>query len=389
MIRPFKAAAAAAVLACLGAAASVAVARPIDGARPSFCDRHPTHWKCDTTTTTTAPPTTTTSPPITTEPPPTTTEPPPTTTAPDPPPAPSSFIRGHSSHTLATSDLAQLKSAARLDAYRDDALFPSGTGPITDWSRLDSIFRNLSNTGYSTFLVIGDYGSTDPTVYSDRMRQVAQRYGPTGSYWTANPGLTPVGLMLEVWNEPWLNGVTAAQAAAMTAATVQKVHAVDPSILVGPNIDGAGTTVTFTDQFIAAYPAGAPLPDFISSHPYGIAACGTGTSCPDGQQFRFDRILLMRDHAAARGWMLPFLASEWGFPSPWDVTEAQQAQYARDGFEKLKTWGALGLFYYTGDRSCVKPGGDATNCGREGQYGIRYSDGSNRPAVAAIGAAQT
>lgn len=318
-----------------------------------------------------------------TAPPPTTTTAPTTTTTPPPVPAPSGFIRGHSSHGKSTQDLAHLKSAAGLDAYRDDALFENIYGG-QGWGYLDGRMSNAKAAGVTTFLVICDYGSTDPATFAAHCAEVARRYGPNGTFWG---GPAPLTLMLEVWNEPYMPGtyVDPAVLAAMTAQAVQAVHAVAPTVQVGPNLDyinyktGAdGYAAAFAD----AYPAGAPKPDFVSGHPYSDPASLCVDTTTGNQKYRFDRILLLRNTLAAKGWNVPMLASEWGWSST-DVGEAKQADCARRGFELLKSWGVIGGFYYTGDRANTNTGD------RYSQYGIMRADGTDKPAVAAIGQAQT
>jgi len=298
-------------------------------------------------------------------------------------------LRGHSSHGKSQGDLEHLRTAARLDAYRDDALFENIFGGSTpNWAYIDDRFRNCSQAGVKTFLVIGCYGNADPTVYADHCVAIVNRYGTQGTYWASNPNLARVTLMLEVWNEPYMPGtyLPPNQLAAMTAAAVQRVHSLDASIKVGPNLDVIDYKTggdTYATQFVNSYPAGAPRPDFIASHPYtDPASLGVNTTTGN-QKYRFDRILLLRNVVASLGWgNMPMLASEWGWSST-DVGEVNQASYAKQGFELLKQWGIVGGFYYTGDRA------NTNQSDRYSQYGILKADGTDKLAVAAIGTAQT
>ncbi len=181
--------------------------------------------------------------------------------------------------------------------------------------------------------------------------------------------------------------VSPAVLAAMCARAVNAVHALGDGILIGPNldyIDYPNRSNDYASRFVDAYPSGSARPDFVSSHPYSDPQT-IGVRTDDGagqQQYRFDRILKLRDTLAAHGWTgMPMLASEWGWSSA-AVGEANQATYARQGFELLKQWGVIGGFYYTGDRANTNASDNYS------QFGILRSDGSDKPAVAAIGQAQ-
>jgi len=303
------------------------------------------------------------------------------TTTPEPQPS-TGFARGHSSHGKSTSDLIKLRDRSRLDCYRDDALFESinPTSASPNWSYLDSRWNNCKSAGYKTFLVIACYGSKDPNTYAANCAALARRYGN-------DPALR---LMIEVWNEPYMptTYVDPSILAAMCAAAVKSVKGVNSSLLIGPNLDYINYNTAGNDyaiNFVSAYPSNSIKPDFVASHPYSDPqSIGVRTDSGAGQQqYRFDRILKLRDTLAAKGWSgMPMLASEWGWSSA-SVGETNQASFARQGFELLKSWGVIGGYYYTGDRANTNASDNYS------QFGILRSDGSEKPAVAAIGQAVT
>jgi len=306
-----------------------------------------------------------------------------------PPPTPASgFLRGHSSHGKSEADLRHLIQTARLNCYRDDALFEDIYGG-KGWGSLDARFANCSRAGVRTVLVIADYGDRAPATYAARCADLVQRYGPGGEFWAANPSLTPVALMIEVWNEPYMGGtyVDPAELAAMCGAAVKAVHDFGKGVLIGPNLDFIDYKTTkkdYAERFVAAY-GSAPRPDFVSSHPYtDPASIGLRTDlAAGGQEYRFDRILKLRDLLTSKGWAgMPMLASEYGWSSA-DVGEAKQAEFAGGSLPLLKQWGVIGGFYYTGDRA------NTNTADRYSQYGILRAYGTDKPAVAALGAAQT
>lgn len=307
---------------------------------------------------------------------------------PPPPPPAGGFLRGHSSHGKSVTDLAHLRQTAGLDCYRDDALFESIYGS-QGWGYLDGRFANCSRAGVTTFLVIGCYGDRVPAAYASHCADLVKRYGPGGSFWADNPALTPVALMIEVWNEPYMPStyVDPGALAAMCGQAVAAVHALGKGVRIGPNLDFIDYKTAGKDyaaRFVDAY-GSAPRPDFVASHPYtDPASIGLRTDqAAGGQEYRFDRILKLRDLLASKGWAgMPMLASEYGWSSA-DVGEAKQAEFAGGSLPLLKSWGVIGGFYYTGDRA------NATTGDRYSQYGIIRSDGTDKPAVAELGKAQT
>jgi len=300
------------------------------------------------------------------------------------------FIRGHSSHDKSITDLSHLSSTALLTAYRDDALFENIFAGSPNWSYLDSRMNKVSQAGLSTFLIICAYGTTASATYASRCVQVAHRYGPGGSFWTANPGLTPVDILLEVWNEPYMPAtyVTPSTLASMCGAAVDAVHALGLNIPIGPNLDYINYNTGadgYASAFVSAYPGGSDLPDFVAGHPYtDPESLGTNTTTGN-QKYRIDRILLLRDTIAAAGggWAsMPMLVTEFGWSSQ-GVGESNQATFAHNGFELIYSWGVIGAFYYTGDRA------NTNLSDHYSQYGIIRADGTDKPAVASIGSAVT
>jgi hypothetical protein len=116
----------------------------------------------------------------------------------------------------------------------------------------------------------GVHHPRDPSDYGRFLRQLIGRYGPHGSFWTANPDISKKPIRAwEVWNEPdipyywhapWVNDYVALLRSAHRA-----VKRADP----GAKVVLAGLTNRSWDDLNRLYRAGAkPYFDVASIHPY-------------------------------------------------------------------------------------------------------------------------
>ena len=197
------------------------------------------------------------------------------------------------------------------------------------------------------------YPPTDPRDYATFVKAIADRYGPGGRFWRANPRLTPSPLTaIELWNEPWHVGFwgpgpdPAAYARLVrTATTAVKPAHPRIALLASADVSGSGGGPGSRRSWPPT-PAlwRSRLVDGWSVHLYcQERSPWDATSQP---QFRFDRVLVTRQPRPSR--RAP--ASRSGSPSsvgaacpesPDAVSEEAQAQYEHDGLVRATTEWAL------------------------------------------------
>jgi polysaccharide biosynthesis protein PslG len=151
-----------------------------------------------------------------------------------------------------------------------------------DWAAYDSFMTSTSQAGMDVLANVGwpaawasrcpsgpNPWSCPPASYDDFGRFVAAligRYGPEGSFWTANPNLPkrPIEAW-QLWNEPnlrqlWGGAANAAEYAEMLKAAAPYIRAADPNaeiVSAGvPNSFLSGA-VPMTDYLEGMYAAGA------------------------------------------------------------------------------------------------------------------------------------
>ena len=144
--------------------------------------------------------------------------------------------------------------------------------------------------------------------------------------------------------------------------------------------DGAPTEGTWFPRLLAndtALYQGA-LVDAYTVHLYceGRSPADTTTK----QLWRYDRVFLSRNAAAAKGAVKPFWTTELGWSTNGDVDEATQASYMRSALKiAVESWGPSVVersFIYTLERP--------HNSDRVGAYNMIRDDGSFKPAWAAV-----
>lgn len=268
------------------------------------------------------------------------------------------------------------------------------------WTRTDRLMRNAARLGLRVLAVAsyapswasghldGDkYPPVDPQDYARFVKAIADRYGPGGRFWRANPHLTPSPLAaIELWNEPWHiefwgpqpDPVAYARLVRATATAVKPAH---PSIALLASADvsasGGGSWIR---PLLAADPSlwRSRLVDAWSVHLYcQQRSPWDNVSQP---QYRFDRVLVTRSLARRAGASKPIWITEFGWSTlpgaPDAVSEEAQAQYEHDALVRATTeWASFvpRSFVFT----LAKPAlGD--------QYNLIRPDGSARPAWRSI-----
>jgi hypothetical protein len=219
-----------------------------------------------------------------------------------------------------------------------------------DWSFYDHYMLLAAQAGehviptlYGTPSWAGATGVTipsDPTAYAAWVGAFVSRYGPHGSFWTANPSLAAYAIStFELWNEPYYSNGNAgnynpAAYANLVKAAGTAAHKADPAakvLLAGETDTGqqvAGTWVNWIDALYQAVPDLNSYFDGVAVHPYGADV--TGLSGTGDNQLR--RVELIRADFVSHGASdKPLWITEIGWPTCVNatnqlcVTAAQQA----------------------------------------------------------------
>ncbi len=274
------------------------------------------------------------------------------------------------------------------------------------WTVGDRLMRNASLTGLDIlgiFAYSSDWGADGPTIYhppkdpnayANFCRKVVERYGPGGAFWAANPELEPRPLTaVEIWNEPWLTNFwrpnpDPARYAALVRAAAAAIHAAQPTIKVLASADifqMRSDTTQSRDWFrLLLENDAATFRDHVDA--YSVHAYVQDRSPLDtqtAQRWRFDRVLMTRDLAAAANASKPIWITEFGWTTEAGngdaVTEAQQATYSRQALElALEGWSPLvekAFLYYWGESNSTYNGG----------YSPLHPDGRPKPLWTTLG----
>jgi hypothetical protein len=157
-----------------------------------------------------------------------------------------------------------------------------------DWTGDDQIVGALARHGLRGLPIV-DYTATwtraagpstpgvaapsDPAAYASFAQAVAQRYGPGGSFWAANPALPEMAIsQYEIWNEEdmdfFFHGTSASLYASLYSGARAAIHRVVP----GATVIVGGLVPTFINpwlkNFIAALPEHGHEIDALAWHPY-------------------------------------------------------------------------------------------------------------------------
>lgn len=280
-----------------------------------------------------------------------------------------------------------------------------------NWSRPDTMMTAASRAGVEVLGIL-DYSaawaSSDPSGnrdehfaprdnadYAAYARAVVRRYGPSGTFWSQHPELTPQPVTaMEIWNEPWgwwswRDEPSPVAYAAMARAAAEAIHAADPSVkvvmeasLLQARHDGA--TAGWIDQVLGAQPALKSLVDVFSLHPYPYPKQNGPNVDHSDPRWDYRQIELVRQTTVSLGARKPIWVSEVGWSTAPEadgaVTEAQQSRYIQDAIVRAFTnWPYVERIYlYSDDRD----GSDRRDL--ESWFGLFHSDGSAKPAWSAL-----
>jgi hypothetical protein len=340
------------------------------------------------------------------------TEPPPTTDPPaeEPPAPPADPYEGRVGFSGSNVWYSSDKQLAYMNKLRSGGVswlredfhwgaFEPTQGNWT-WTVGDRLMRNASTAGLNIlgiFAYSSDWGADGPTIYhpprdpaqyANFCRKVVERYGPGGTFWAANPQLDPRPLTaVEIWNEPWLTNFwkpnpDPARYATLVRAASAAIHAAQPTIKVLASADifqMRSDTTQSRDWFRLLMENDADtFRDYVDA--YSVHAYVQDRSPLDtatAQRWRFDRVLMTRDLAAAHSASKPIWITEFGWSteagSSDSVSESEQATYSRQALEvALEDWSPLvekAFLFYWGESGDSYTGG----------YSPLRTDGSSKP----------
>lgn len=277
-----------------------------------------------------------------------------------------------------------------------------------DWSRTDALMAAAAAEGVRVLAILAysaGWASSDPSggadvhhpprddaAYSRYAAAVAGRYGAGGRFWQANPNLPELPLAaVELWNEPWgyffwKPDPDPARYAGLARAAARAVRAVAPDVdLLLPadllQVRADGDARPWLTAMLDAAPELARVADGFTVHPYPSPRDAGPDDVPDDPRYAFARVSRVRELLRARGATAPIWITEVGWttaPAVADaVSEERQAAYVGRAIDRaLDDWGEFveRIFIYSWDRSTGGPGD------REGNYGLRRTDGTFKPA---------
>jgi hypothetical protein len=250
---------------------------------------------------------------------------------------------------------AQLAAMAADDVkvVRADAFWssvepakPTGSTHRYNWSATDAIVGALARHGMQ-WLPIADYSAPwaesaagneksapgDVASYAAFAAALVTRYGSSGSFWKANPGLTPQPISaVEIWNEENLSGTYVAPAsyATLYEAARAAIHDVNPSVeaIVG----GLGNPADqYIDQMYSAL-GGPGKIDAVADHPYDLTPADT---IADVKKLR----LALDTHGDAN---VPIDMTEFGWPTEGSASWTQDQSDSQRAADLTQVINALG-----------------------------------------------
>jgi hypothetical protein len=231
---------------------------------------------------------------------------------------------------------AQLRAARPADA----GAFTNVAGVPTDFAALDSVVGMAAQRRLTILPVVLDAPSWDAVPaqgvsvgipaqagpYANFAAALVQRYGPRGTFWSANPKIPKVPIrMWQVWNEPntttfWTQHPFAPSYVAFLRAAHDAIKAADPGAKVV--LGGLPNDSWDALDTIYAVPGARRLFDVVDVHPY--------TKFPQGV---VTILRIVRQTMAAHGDAhKPVLAGEVSWPSA-----LGQPSYNPFGFDFITT----------------------------------------------------
>ena len=278
-------------------------------------------------------------------------------------------------------------------------------GGAFTWTQPDLFMTAAAQSGLSGALLLAVWSNNNqptsvswPPANADVkafFQGIANRYGAGGSFWSANPSLTPIPIAIEMGNELYLssswngNAPSASAAAGCLVGCAAAIKAIDSTIKVGlpATMYYNGASNWIIDMFAAQATIFASV-DFLSAHNYvspnnlmmGLWPLnGTWPVAPVQfipNQFGPQVAALSRAVYERNGSAIPIWLTEFGATTdlPGDsmgVTTAQQAvwirQYLQQGLRRHASyaWGAgiQKMFVYDVSIATGIPGDNQGNYG--------------------------
>jgi hypothetical protein len=201
--------------------------------------------------------------------------------------------------------------------------FQDVNGMPTDFSALDRLVRLTAQRRLTLLPEVVDAPAWDgdayrravvrlprtPEPYAAFVASLVRRYGPSGTFWSANPSVprTPI-TMWQIWNEPnlvtfWPAQPFATRYVALLRAAHDAIKSADPAAQV---VLGGLTNYSWLDLGrIYQVPGAGSLFDVVAVHPY--------TRTPDGVVTILGYVRRVMHQAGDAG--KPMIADEVGWPS--------------------------------------------------------------------------
>ena len=235
----------------------------------------------------------------------------------------------------------------------------------------------------------GDWHPRDPNSIGPVLDHLVQRYGPSGSFWAANPSIPKLPIRAwQIWNEPHLpgfwgpNGPNASEYVQLLKVASIAIHRADPGAEVvaagisDSTLPGAISLRTFISQMYSAGVRGAV--NDIALHAYASSPSGALSLV---QAVR--SIMNANGDSGSKIWITEFGWASGGPPSTFTTNESGQAANIRSFMQSLKdnasSLGIRGAIYYDW-RDAIDPTGfDDWSL----HTGLLRVDGTDKPALQA------
>ena len=257
----------------------------------------------------------------------------------------------------------------------------------------DSFYREATLRGVTILPLINT--TTVPATeaarqsFAELVRSHVARFGPGGSFWRDNPDLDAsfAPRVFEVMNEPyiqWQGGpYNPAAYAQLVKRTAELVRPVNPNVklTLAAATTYYGTQNNGADWINSLYAAVPNLNDYfdlVAVHPYGH----NPDTCDPAARWCFRQVEEIRERfnahgASAKRFWITEVGNHTGGPSA--HTEAEQATYLTRYVAMAKSYGYVdALLYFAYKDHCSDTGN------KECFYGVLRSDGSAKPAFAAL-----
>lgn len=270
------------------------------------------------------------------------------------------------------------------------------------WERYDRVFTDAAQRDMNVLPLLmdtpawaGDSVTTipsDPAAYADFAAHVAARYGPGGQFWRAHPELPAhPAIMLELWNEPYLQNFSAGGAdpgkyARLVRAAAAAGRAANPSVgyLLEADTSSTNDFRSYHEWIDAMYMAVPDLGryfDGVAIHPYGGAPDHYTPNDPGNARWQVRRLEQIRAKFVGHGdGAKHFWVTEIGWSTAAGCSECQsegeQAAYLSRFFEMVHTDYAsfIDAVFVYGWRD---NGSDPTN--KEDFFGMVRRDRTKKP----------